>query len=549
LWDTGKTSSSSSSVAYSGAALSRGVTYHWRVKTWDTRDLESLYTADQTFKINLLPIASNLKTEGQTDPDTLTTLTPTFSWTYQDPDGDTQSQYEIDVGTSLDGNDVWNPSAFSGAETSRIYSGSPLSLCITYHIRVRVYDGFEWSNWIRGTFKIIGNPPNSPTNPLCEGQTNPTNIITFTPTLSWTFSDPDTGDSQTAYQLQVSTGVDGSGTILWDTGKTSSSSSSVAYSGAALSRGVTYHWRVKTWDICDNEGLYTADQTFKINQLPIASNLKTEGLTNPQDIKTFTPTFSWAYQDPDGDSQNQYEIDVGTSLDGNDMWDPSVFSGSSTSTQYSGSPLSICTIYHVRVRVHDGFEWSNDWTRGTFQIRGATVETSTGSGIAQFDTDVGCLTQLNAVNEGTLPETSKPELNFIHGFFSIEITNLSLGDTVNVFIRLPTFMLEGTEYWVYDQSSSTWYLIPLSDDDGDNFIIIQLVEGGLGDDDPTDGVISMTGGPGQHRLPPVAGVLIPIDKVSLITPYLSAALLIAALITSLSFGNRMIKKSKEVLAH
>ncbi|WP_455281642.1 glycoside hydrolase family 78 protein [[Eubacterium] cellulosolvens] len=398
-------------------------------------------------------------------------------------------------------------------------------------------------------YTIDISAPNPPDNPLCEGQTNPTNIITFTPTFSWTFSDPDPGDTQDAYQLQVSIGVDGSGTILWDTGKTSTSSSSVAYSGATLSRGVTYHWRVKTWDTLDLDGAYTSDQTFMINQLPIASDLKTEGLTDPQDLKTFSPTFSWIYQDPDMDSQNQYEIEVGTSLDGNDMWNPSIVSGSSTSIQYSGIPLSICTVYHVRVRVYDGFEWSNDWTRGTFQLKGATVDTSTSSGIAQFDTDIGCLTQLNAVNEETLPEVGKPELDYIHGFFSIEITNLNPGDTVNVFIRLPTSMLRDTEYWGHNPSSSTWYPIPLSYNDGDNFIIIQLVDGGLGDDDPTDGVIYMTGGPGQPRLPPVAGVLTPVDKVSLITPYLSAALLIAALITSLSFGNRMIKKSKEFRAH
>lgn len=70
-----------------------------------------------------------------------------------------------------------------------------------------------------------------------------------------------------------------------------------------------------------------------------------------------------------------------------------------------------------------------------------------------------------------------------------------------------------------------------------------MVEGGLGDDDPTTGVITMIGGPGQPRLPPVAGVLMPVDKVSIIAPYLLALLLIGALITFFSLRNCEIKKN------
>ena len=78
----------------------------------------------------------------------------------------------------------------------------------------------------------------------------------------------------------------------------------------------------------------------------------------------------------------------------------------------------------------------------------------------------------------------------------------------------------------------------MSDDDADKLIIIQLVEGGLGDDDPTDGVIAMIDGPEQPRLPPVAGVLMPTDKASIIAPYLLILLLIGVLITSISLRKR-----------
>ncbi len=62
------------------------------------------------------------------------------------------------------------------------------------------------------------------------------------------------------------------------------------------------------------------------------------------------------------------------------------------------------------------------------------------------------------------------------------------------------------------------------------------------DDDPTEGVIKFLGGPGQPKAPPVAGVLMPTDKVIVIAPYLVITLFIAALITTLSFYKKKSKK-------
>ena len=211
------------------------------------------------------------------NPEFVATPTPTFSWTFSDPNaGDTQGAYQIQVSTGPDGTGTmtWDTAKTPGAVSSVAYGGSTaLSESVTYHWRVKTWDSGDLEGpWCSDqTFMIPPagmNPPNAPVNPLCEGETNPTDLTTLTPTFSWTFSDPDPGDTQGAYQIQVTTGADGTGTLTWDTDKMMGDSASVAYgaagTAAALANDVTYHWRVKTWDNNDLAGPWCTDQTFMI---------------------------------------------------------------------------------------------------------------------------------------------------------------------------------------------------------------------------------------------------------------------------------------------
>ncbi len=112
---------------------------------------------------------------------------------------------------------------------------------------------------------LANDPPNAPASPLCEGETNPTDVTDPTPEFGWTFSDPDGGDSQGAYQVLVASS---SGNLaadtgdLWDSGEVSGSDSEVSYAGLALNWYQTYYWKVKTWDDHDAEGPYCSEQQF-----------------------------------------------------------------------------------------------------------------------------------------------------------------------------------------------------------------------------------------------------------------------------------------------
>jgi len=91
-------------------------------------------------------------------------------------------------------------------------------------------------------------------------------------TFTWTFNDPDDGDSQGAYRFQLDDNSDFSSPII-DTGKVSSSSTSTTQT---LPSSVgTYYWRVKTWDDSDAEGPWSSGRAI------IADRIKVLSITTP----------------------------------------------------------------------------------------------------------------------------------------------------------------------------------------------------------------------------------------------------------------------------
>ncbi len=113
-----------------------------------------------------------LKVEGETriidrvafDGDTvyqnLTNHTPQISWLYLDLESYPQDSLEIDVGmdTNWTVNEMWDPPPFAASDTSVVYSGPPLLDGNTYYLRLRVRNGFFWSEWCQTSFRMNAAP-------------------------------------------------------------------------------------------------------------------------------------------------------------------------------------------------------------------------------------------------------------------------------------------------------------------------------------------------------------------------------------------------------
>ena len=174
-------------------------------------------------------------------------------------------------------------------------------------------------------------------------------------------------------------------------------------------------------------------------------------------------------------------------------------------------------IANTAIKENNGYKWlfGDSYPPGTISLVGYTllraievsqitmksVRTATNVGTAYFASDKGGIVGLTSIKESDLPEEGKPALTFPFGFFSFNITGIESGEKVNITIALPENVPTNVEYWKYgptpDNPTPHWYRIPVFSNDGDNIIVIQLQDGGIGDGDLTaNGVITDPGGPG-----------------------------------------------------
>ncbi|WP_158606884.1 DNRLRE domain-containing protein [Paenibacillus ginsengarvi] len=276
-----------------------------------------------------------------------------------------QIRYHVQLSTN--GGASWNDivSLTNPGVTSYNFDFTNQPETTNAYVRVRALDtgvGAMYGNWGQSApFTIRHNrAPNAPsgTYPGSGNSATPQLIVGGTPTLNWIFTDPDAGNTQSAYNIVIKNGAN----PIYDSGWVGSSGTSFIVPGGIMAPNVTYNWQVS---VQDNKGAispYSAPSYFKINSIP---TLAITSYSDGQQVTNNILTFSWNYGDLDGQAQTAYQV-VGTQ----DNWNTWAYNSgevNSSANSHVAPPLAFGG-WSFAVRVFDGMEWSNWVFRSNISI-------------------------------------------------------------------------------------------------------------------------------------------------------------------------------------
>ncbi|MEW5901441.1 MAG: family 78 glycoside hydrolase catalytic domain, partial [Acidobacteriota bacterium] len=89
----------------------------------------------------------------------------------------------------------------------------------------------------------------APTGLRCEYLTNPLGVDVRNPRFAWVLEHGERGQSQTAYEILVSSLPGAEKGDLWESGQVATANSTqVVYAGKPLESGRSYYWKVRYWD-------------------------------------------------------------------------------------------------------------------------------------------------------------------------------------------------------------------------------------------------------------------------------------------------------------
>jgi hypothetical protein len=163
-------------------------------------------------------------------------------------------------------------------------------------------------------------------------------------TFVWTFNDPNAGDVQTAYEFQVDRTDTGASVIA--TGKVASATSSRNVAGATLTNGLSYRWRVRTWDGADTVGPWSGYGTFSTSAGGTVT-ITNPAADNPAGVITDDYLISWSVA---GTTQAAYRVWLKVHSTGATVSDTGWVTSTATIHNVTGMASGIENRIEVRVR-------------------------------------------------------------------------------------------------------------------------------------------------------------------------------------------------------
>jgi adhesin HecA-like repeat protein len=187
------------------------------------------------------------------------------------------------------------------------------------------------TNYVVDSFNL---PPNAP---ILTPHAN-YDATTGTP-FAWTFSDPNGGDAQTAYDFQILDTA--AGTLTVNTGWVVSATSSRNVTASTLTNGKNYQWRVRTRDSASQDGPWSGYGSFSTSAGGTVT-ITSPAVDNPPGQITDDVTITWSVA---GTTQASYRVIVGGLVDTGWV--------TSTATSYLLTGMLSGVEYTVQVQVRN----------------------------------------------------------------------------------------------------------------------------------------------------------------------------------------------------
>lgn len=331
----------------------------------DSKSVKTIASSEYSYN-NQVELRPKLIVDYNLPPTNPTVITPnggevidgpySIVWSASADDGTTQNNLKYDLEYSINGGSTWTRIASNLiGQTSYPFDFSNISASSSALVRVRAYDGMMYGDWDTSNsyFTIRHNQaPYAPGNPG-PGSTSSSlpAIVSLTPTLNWSFTDPDAGDTQSAFNVLI---YDGS-SLLYDSGWVASSSKSFTVPSGKLARGTTYSWKVQVKDSKGAVSPTSVPMYMKVNSLPVPT---ITSFTDGENLTYNILKFEWAVTDQDSQDQTHYQV-VGSK----DNWASWAYNSGevASSTKNHSTPALSEGVWSFAVRVKDGLEWS-DWS-------------------------------------------------------------------------------------------------------------------------------------------------------------------------------------------